>query len=100
MNTSYTRTLSKVFYRILKRREPMVHVIYLLKFFINTEPHVKENENKFFFYEEILKNFTFWLTDMVTHSSHKHLALPQCDIQVKWLARFIPDSTHRKIIHA
>lgn len=37
---------------------------------------------------------------MVTHSSHKHLALPQCDIQVKWLARFIPDSTHRKIIHA
>lgn len=37
----------------------MVHVIYLLKFFINTEPHVKENENKFFFYEEILKNFTF-----------------------------------------
>lgn len=39
----------------------MVHVIYLLKFFINTEPHVKENENKFvfFFYEEILKKFTF-----------------------------------------
>lgn len=27
----------------------MVHVIYLFKFFINTEPHVKENENKMFF---------------------------------------------------
>lgn len=37
----------------------MVQVIYLLKFFINMELYVKENENKFFFYEEILKNFIF-----------------------------------------
>lgn len=46
----------------------MVHVIYLLKFFINTEPHVKENENKlFFFYEEILKNLHFdWQTGSLT----------------------------------
>lgn len=36
----------------------MVYVIYLLKFFINMELYVKENENKlFFFYEEILKKF-------------------------------------------
>lgn len=34
----------------------MVYVIYLLKFFINMELYVKENENNlFFFYEEILK---------------------------------------------
>lgn len=32
----------------------MVYVIYLLKFFINMELYVKENENNlFFFYEEI-----------------------------------------------
>lgn len=39
----------------------MVYVIYLLKFFINMELYVKENENKllFFFYEEILKKFIF-----------------------------------------
>lgn len=39
----------------------MVYVIYLLKFFINMELYVKENENKLFcfFYEEILKNFIF-----------------------------------------
>lgn len=36
----------------------MVYVIYLLKFFINMELYVKENENKlFFFYEEIFKFF-------------------------------------------
>lgn len=45
----------------------MVHVIYLLKFFINTEPHVKENENKFFFYEEILKKI-YILIDRHGHS--------------------------------
>lgn len=46
----------------------MVQVIYLLKFFINTEPHVKENENKlFFFYEEILKK-NYILIDRHGHS--------------------------------
>lgn len=44
----------------------MVHETYLLKFFINTEPHVKENENKlFFFYEEI---FFYILIDRHGHS--------------------------------
>lgn len=32
----------------------MVYVIYLLKFFINMELYVKENENKLFFF---MKNF-------------------------------------------
>lgn len=45
----------------------MVHVIYLLKFFINTEPHVKENENKlFFFYEEIFFLHFDWQTWSLT----------------------------------
>lgn len=36
----------------------MVYVIYLLKFFINMELYVKENENKlFFFLWRNLKNF-------------------------------------------
>lgn len=43
----------------------MVHVIYLLKFFINTEPHVKENENKLGFFS--MKKF-YILIDRHGHS--------------------------------
>lgn len=35
----------------------MVYVIYLLKFFINMELYVKENENKVFFLWRNFKNF-------------------------------------------
>lgn len=45
----------------------MVHETYLLKFFINTEPHVKENENKVFF---LWRNFKkiYILIDRHGHS--------------------------------
>lgn len=46
----------------------MVQVIYLLKFFINTEPHVKENENKLGFF--LWRNFKefYILIDRHGHS--------------------------------
>lgn len=61
---------------ILKRREPLV--IYLLEFLSIRNHEIKKMKISLFIYEEILNSFThakrvvgtFWLIDIVTHSSH------------------------------
>lgn len=61
---------------ILKRREPLV--IYLLEFLSIRNHEIKKMKISLFIIEEILNSFTqakrvvgtFWLIDIVTHSSH------------------------------